>query len=120
VAKFEWRGEMYEFIGQDKLNWVEMDLFEEKTGVTTGELSEDSRMQGRARVTAAFCWLSLKRQNPTVTWDEFMGSAVGDLVIHQDEEGDGQLPALAPSDPDDPLAGTGTDGSGSETSGGST
>lgn len=119
MAKFEWRGEIYELIDQDKLTWVEMDLFEEKTGITTGELAEDSKMQGRARVTAAFCWLSVKRQNPPITWDDFLGSAVGELVIQQEEGGE-QLPALAPSDPDDPLPGTGTAGSGSVTSAGST
>lgn len=119
MAKFEWRGETYELIEQDKLTWVEMDLFEEKTGITTGELAEDPKMQGRARVTGAFCWLSVKRQNPTVTWDEFRGSSMAEIVFGE-EKGEEPLPALAPSDPDDPLDGTGTGGSGSEISAGST
>lgn len=116
--KFEWQGEMYEMLNQDKLTWVEMSVIEDKAGITTEELAAPE-YRGRALVTAAFAWASIKRQNPTVTWEEFINSPMSAMVFEEEPE-EQEAPAPLTGSSDDPLTPTATDDSGSETSGGST
>lgn len=99
--KFTWKGETYETVDQTKMNWIEVSLLEEKTGVTSEELSADRRLAGRALVTAAVCWISIKRQNPTVKWEDFALSPVEELHMEEDEPAGEEAPTVRPAD--DPL-----------------
>lgn len=114
--KFVWRGETFEMVEQSELSWAEAEELEEATGYTSSELEEDKRLGGKARVIAAMCWLSVKKQNEQITWAEYFGSKLGDFEAQREDEEETVPPA--PVDPDDPLDGSA--GSISGTSGTST
>ncbi len=114
--KFLWRGETFEMVDQADLSWSEAEQLEEATGYTSSELEEDKRLGGKARVVAAMCWLSVRRQNEAVAFADFFGSKLSEFEPQRDEEEKTVPPPVA----DDPLDSAGTDASGSDNSGTST
>lgn len=114
--KFTWRGETFETVDQSDLTWVEMEQLEEATGFTSSEIQEDPKVSGRARVVAALCWMSVRRQNESVTFADFFGSKISEF--QPQVEGEEETVPPPPVDPADPLDGTA--GNTSEDSGTST
>jgi hypothetical protein len=112
-VKFLWRGEAYEAVEQSDLTWIEMEKLEEVTGYTSTELG-DGKIAGKARVIAATCWMSVQRQDESVTFAEFFGSKLGQF----EPQAEGEEEPVAPAPvADDPLGSAGTAGSGSAISG---
>jgi hypothetical protein len=102
-VKFTWNGVTFEGVDKEDLTWMEMEELEGAAGVTSGEL-EDPKIAGRARVGAAFLWLSLRRESKDVTFAEFFASKVSALEAQEEPETPEVQPP--PDDPADPTEST--------------
>ena len=104
--KFTWKDVTFEGVDQSDFTWMEMEELEVAAGVTSGEIEADPKIAGRARVAAAFLWLSLRREKDDVTWPEFFASKVSQLEPQEEPETpDVQPPPDDPADPTESTAG---------------
>ena len=90
-----WRGKSYEVVDDDRLSWAEVDRLENAAGATLSEM-RDPAVRSGMRATAAFFWVSIMREDPSVTWGEFFGSPMKELVF---EAGEQQAGAAAEPEP---------------------
>jgi hypothetical protein len=97
------RGEVFEYVYQDDLTWVEAGDVETVLGYTLtafNDIERGQQLRGSAPASAAFLWIGVRRQRPDVTFEQVAATTRGALTVLPEP------PDPTEPQPTDPTTGT--------------
>jgi hypothetical protein len=91
MPKIRYKGEEYDVLAVEDLNWAEAHALEKVTGYTMGEIQTTKR--GAAYSNLGVCWITMKRRHPEIRFTDLVETRIGDIEDVEEpvaDEGEGE------------------------------